>query len=56
MAIGKGLAFRNNAGQPLSMLLSVYLKHIVPLLIYLEQWDGHMLLQKRGHREGREQM
>lgn len=43
---GQALAFRNNPGQPLSMVLSIYLKPTVPLLTYLDQWDGHVLLQK----------
>lgn len=43
---GQALAFRNNPGQPVSMVLSIYLKPTVPLLTYLDQWDGHVLLQK----------
>lgn len=46
MVTGEGLAFRNNSGQSLSMHLSTYPKHMVPLLVYLEQRDGLVLLQK----------
>lgn len=46
MVTGEGLAFRNNSGQSLSMHLLTYPKHMVPLLVYLEQRDGLVLLQK----------